>query len=772
MADHVQVTWKSPFLIFSRLEKGFLEGLERRRLQRLEEEATVKAEQALHKSLPGEVAAPDDVLEPVQDGESALAEHVNYGVPLKTTSRRGMPSRRKRGGRRNWRQRIVAPQSPLDEQQEQQEQGGLQPDQSVNSIERADEPLGEMKGHGTPDIVVPPGAVLSPPATDASKPENASREPAQLRDAQHGASEELLDKAKPTSAMEPAELIDDLSDTDLPPPFASRDTTPSESDFPEDPAEYLLRSRFLPMTDPQAFVKALTKHAPSARTTESLYDLALATQKALRAWQDEYIKLDVITAPQSHPPKKPCTGGRIPVDPAVYEDMKEAELYGYAFDPKKPPGCQDPFSQRIGGEFVGGRELRTRRARDLGSAAASETEDEGGRGGKRARRAVRRFDLGANGTSDAAPVHRGWGGARKRAAVSETPDVEGQPIRKRGRLAAKAMTLLPQRIQEMRATSVTTTTEEEGEDDSKTPSYGAPVHRRGRPPGSKNLAARSDKGIKKGPRKSNASKLQPQDQDYQAQNNALEASPSASISQQPQTPHPPQQAPPDQQYQQTPALDPFMTNATPGADFIEAPNSVPPHHKRRQRVKSEKRSHSMTLWWAERKAKAAEQKADSQQAKGGSANSLDANNADDPERAAAESQGGEKTPQERAKRRPRALKTTIVAPAAGVPSPSLTPRDPSSHMRTFNSFRPLAPSGQHHYPQQQQQPQNYGHPAPAHSRHGPQLGPALAPRPQPEANGWDPRMDAQQEDAYLEQVQREENGLRGHPVRRGFGAFQ
>lgn len=770
MADQVHVTWESPLLIFSHLGKNFLEDLERRRLQRLEEEATLKAEQALHRSLPGEVAAADDISEPATNGESAPTEHAINTAPLKPTYRRGMPSRRKRGGRRNWRQRIVAPQSPPDEHQEQE---GLQPDQSIKSVECADEPLDGLKAHDTPEAAVHPGAVLSPPATDTSKPDHASKEPTQLPDNQHKIIGGLLDKAKRISATEPAELIDELSDTDLPPPFASRDTTPSESDFPDDPAEYLLRTRFLPMTDPQSFVKALTKHQPSARTTDSLYNLALATQKALRAWQDEYIKLDVITAPQSHPAKKPCTGGRIPVDPAVYEDMKEAELYGYAFDPKKPPGGQDPFAQRIGGEFIGGRELRARRARDLGSAAASETEDDGDRGGKRARRAVRKFDLGANGTSDAAPVRRGWGGARKRAAASETPDVEGQPVRKRGRLATKAMTLLPQRIQEMRATSVMTTTEEEGEDDSKTPSQGAPVHRRGRPPGSKNLAARSDKGVKKGPRKPNASRLQTQDQDYQSQNNGLDASPSASMNQQSLTPHPPQQTPSDQQYQQTPSIDPFMTNATPGADFIEAPNSVPPHHKRRQRVKSEKRSHSMTLWWAERKAKAAEQKADSQQGKGAAASSLDLKNTGDPERAATDSLGGERTPQERAKRKPRALKTTTAVPAAvAMPSPSGTPRDPSSHMRTFNSFRPLAPSGQHQYLQQQHQTPSYTQSSTAHPRHGPPIGPLLAPRPQLEANGWDPRMDAQQEDAFLEQVQREENGLRGHPVRRGFGAFQ
>jgi TATA-binding protein-associated factor Taf7 len=99
-----------------------------------------------------------------------------------------------------------------------------------------------------------------------------------------------------------------------------------------------------------------------------------------------------------HPPKKPANGGRIPVAEDVYEDMKEADLYGYTFDPKKPPGGQDPFAQRIGAEKSGGRELRQRRARDaLDSAAPSEEEeeeDDEGRGvGRRKRRATRRFDL-------------------------------------------------------------------------------------------------------------------------------------------------------------------------------------------------------------------------------------------------------------------------------------------------------------------------------------------------------------------------------------------
>ena len=80
-----------------------------------------------------------------------------------------------------------------------------------------------------------------------------------------------------------------------------------------------------------------------------------------------------------HPPKKACNSGRIPLASQLFEDMKEADLYGYNFDPKKQPGCQDPWSQRPGAEKSGGRELRTRRARDmLDSAAPSEEDEEDG----------------------------------------------------------------------------------------------------------------------------------------------------------------------------------------------------------------------------------------------------------------------------------------------------------------------------------------------------------------------------------------------------------
>ena len=134
-----------------------------------------------------------------------------------------------------------------------------------------------------------------------------------------------------------------------------------------------------------------------------------------------------------HPAKKACNGGRIPLAQNVFEDMKEADLYGYTYDPKKLPGTQDPWGQRPGAEKSGGRELRTRRNRDmLDSAPASEEEDDEdneGRPAKRQRKATRKFDGSDAGTGANTPKkHNGWGGARKKGVsrfantASATPE--------------------------------------------------------------------------------------------------------------------------------------------------------------------------------------------------------------------------------------------------------------------------------------------------------------------------------------------------------------
>lgn len=330
--------------------------------------------------------------------------------------------------------------------------------------------------------------------------------------------------------------------------------------------------------------------------------------------------------------------------------MKEADLYGYTYDPKKPSGCQDPWAQRPGAEKGGRRELRTRRTRDmLESAAPSEEEYEEeneGRPSKRQRKAPRKFDGTDAGTGAATPKkHNGWGGARKKGVsrfakpASETPEPESKPVK---RARATASNLLHQRIQEMREESIIGSSGDEESSAMDVDEYTEVNPKRGRPAGSKNSARRSDYGVKKGPRK------KPVD--------AAATATSANGSNPPPPPPPP---PPPALTSMSEGQGQFTIDAQPFADSTPvkaanlaetvfqgkpqnptAPQEVPLVHpsesstpdaymltaplsqytnnyvdestpasgsRRKPRVKSEKRSQSMTMWWAERKAKKREQ---------------------------------------------------------------------------------------------------------------------------------------------------------------------
>lgn len=345
-----------------------------------------------------------------------------------------------------------------------------------------------------------------------------------------------------------------------------------------------------------------------------------------------------------HPPKKACNGGRIPTAPEIFEDMKEADLYGYVYDARKLPGCQDPWAQRPGAEKGGRRELRTRRTRDmLESAAASEEEDEvdpEGRPSKRQRRATRKFDGTDTGTGANTPKkHSGWGGARKKGVSkfansqgSETPEPEGKAA-KRARTAAT--NLLHQRIQEMREESAGGSSGEEGSSVMEVEEQPVDHHnpKRGRPAGSKNVARRSDYGIKKGPRKktSAAGTAIPSTHAPNAPPPALtsmsEGQGQFTIGDQSQAGIPvlPSSST-EVTYHTTPRVLPSHEvplvhpneSSTPDAYMLTAPlsqytggymeDSSPASGSRRKpRVKSEKRSQSMTIWWAERKARKREQ---------------------------------------------------------------------------------------------------------------------------------------------------------------------
>lgn len=84
---------------------------------------------------------------------------------------------------------------------------------------------------------------------------------------------------------------DELSDSDLPEPWVEGASRPTQAEC-DDMADYLLRTKFEPMTDVQEIIASLTKYPFAQRSTESLHALAENTQMILKAWQDQYLELD------------------------------------------------------------------------------------------------------------------------------------------------------------------------------------------------------------------------------------------------------------------------------------------------------------------------------------------------------------------------------------------------------------------------------------------------------------------------------------------------
>ncbi|KAK5108055.1 hypothetical protein LTR62_008829 [Meristemomyces frigidus] len=160
--------------------------------------------------------------------------------------------------------------------------------------------------------------------------------------------------------LEPEE--DRISKADL--PFIFRDYNSPE---PSDPIEVLLRDHFLDLNG-EANLLSLTKHDPAIRPTDSLRQLAEHNANTLKLLQNEFLELDHITAPHARIPRRACKGGRLPVDPQIFEDKKEADLYDYVFDPRRI-GFQDPDAQKVLRDAEG-RELRKRRRLGLGEDGA------------------------------------------------------------------------------------------------------------------------------------------------------------------------------------------------------------------------------------------------------------------------------------------------------------------------------------------------------------------------------------------------------------------
>lgn len=322
--------------------------------------------------------------------------------------------------------------------------------------------------------------------------------------------------------------------------------------------------------------------------------------------------------------------------------MKEADIYGYTYNPKiSEPGFQDPFMQRPGHEQSGGRELRQRRANAmLDSAAPSEEEeeDEEGRPAKRQRRATRRFDGSDAGTGATTPKkHNGWGGARKKGvskyaksgepAASATPEPDGRVKRGKG--------LLHPRVQEMREESAAVTSSGD-EDSSNANSFDdeenivRPAKRGGRG-GSRGGRGRGGYGAK-APRKRVFEEDEPipsahaptgpppalqsmsEGQNQFTVNTPVGATVAPPVIGPNSTETVFQATPQPHAYQDlnagshtsTHTPDTYM-NTTPLSQYSntydDSANNSASGSRKKPRVKSEKRSQSMTIWWAERKAR-------------------------------------------------------------------------------------------------------------------------------------------------------------------------
>ena len=293
--------------------------------------------------------------------------------------------------------------------------------------------------------------------------------------------------------LEPEEDV--LTEEDMPSLY--RESWSPDSDNLDDEADRLLRATYQPMNPPEKFVKGLTKHDPQVRSLDNLLKLAANGAEALKQIQKEYLDLEKITAPHARIPRKQAKGGRVPVDPQVFEDKKEADLYDYSYDARKL-GHQNPAAQKIQRDAEG-RELRGRRGRSgpvvqpNGILPGWNFGEEEQLGPRRAVKPVNRFDGVVDSPRKRAP--RGSAaGTSKAASITPDPSAAATPLG--GSLKAlpkgsQAAINIPKRIRELRGenTGAGSLTRE-----------GSPA-RKGRPPGSKNLHKRRDAGIKKGPRK-------------------------------------------------------------------------------------------------------------------------------------------------------------------------------------------------------------------------------------------------------------------------------
>ncbi|KAK4543336.1 hypothetical protein LTR36_005695 [Oleoguttula mirabilis] len=342
----------------------------------------------------------------------------------------------------------------------------------------------------------------------------SQRGPHQAQEELAGSKDSSKPNSKPTTPPKPRIMLrpdeDIVNDEDLLPVFGSKwcDIAPTE----DSEVARVYRKNFMPLQIDQT-CNLLNRHEPEVRSLDTLARIAAHCGTMLAQLQEEYIALDRIIAPHAKIPRKPAKGGRLPVDPAVFEDRKEAELYDYVFDPRKI-GFQDPEAQRIVRDAEG-RELRKRRNRSGIEPTDTVPGWHFGEGTelatKRQSRQPNRFDAGIEPARKRARTAYGGGigigiginGHGNGNAESMTPDRAATPLLGPGgyrvQTAGRWAGHVPKRVRELRDNSVGSARSQN--DGGGSEAGGNGKVRKGRPPGSKNLHKRSDAGIKKGPRR-------------------------------------------------------------------------------------------------------------------------------------------------------------------------------------------------------------------------------------------------------------------------------
>ncbi|KAL3447987.1 hypothetical protein BJX65DRAFT_89027 [Aspergillus insuetus] len=104
------------------------------------------------------------------------------------------------------------------------------------------------------------------------------------------------------------------------------------------------RGDFLEITSLEAYLSQLRD--PELRSSDELYAITENVAYALKVWQEEYLAIDRLQKLSTRHNLKITSDPRKLERPQVFEDKKEAMLYGYKHDPKEDKvGNQNPFVQ-------------------------------------------------------------------------------------------------------------------------------------------------------------------------------------------------------------------------------------------------------------------------------------------------------------------------------------------------------------------------------------------------------------------------------------------